>query len=244
MEKQPADLPAPWLPGRESTLVEAYPQTTWRKVLRAVDPKVPPPAMVAGMLQGSAAPGWQAFAWEMLDSPEAARAEFKRMVGWLMRLGNAVSSQRCLVLGGGEDGWCVWQLLHEELTLDMVMQQALERELTSKEAVQILTRAATDFVAAAQDFALRSVELPIRLDTLAHENGATVYAAFLPRTAVPAPRRDPLIELASELRAFNQQNRLGSLNVTEALRELERLSEKRPQIVPTVEVLQSLLIGE
>jgi GTPase SAR1 family protein len=240
----PAAVTAPWLPDRESALIEAYPLTTWRKVLRAGDPKLAPPVEVAGTLQGRAGAGWHARAWGVLDTLDAGRDEFNRLIGWLMRLGNAVSSQRCVVLSGGGGRWYVWQIVHEELTLDLVMQQALEHELTSREAVQILSRAATDFVAAAQEFSHRSVELPIHLDTLAHENGATVYSGFLPQNPVAASRRDPLIELASELRSFNHANRLGSLNVTEALRELEHLSERRPQIVSTVEVLQSLLIGE
>jgi hypothetical protein len=212
----------------------------------------------------------------VLTSLEAGRAEFKRQVAWLMRLGNAVSSQRCVVLAGpaaaplagpaaptlaGPAGaptpaaptaspatapptWCVWQVVREQATLAHQMRQALEIQRPAKETAQIMAFAAGEFVAALQEFGLRAVELPIHFNTLARENGAIVYSAFLPQTAIPASDRDPLTDLASELRAHVRADRLAHLNVPEALRELERLREQRPQIVPTVEVLQSLLIGE
>jgi hypothetical protein len=232
------------MPGREATLMDAWPWAAWRVALQATEPDPEPPASVVGMLQGRLGDGWQARAWGVLGSLEAARFEFKRLVTWLMRLGNAVSSQRCVVLSGGDQGWCVWEIVHQELTLELLLHQTLGRELPTKDAVQILTRAATDFVAASQEFAIGEVELPIHFHTLAHENGATVYSTFLPHAPLAASGRDALAELATELRSFLQTDRLGALNVTEALRELERLGAARPQILPAVEVLQSLLIGE
>jgi hypothetical protein len=183
-------------------------------------------------------------AWGVLEHADAARAEFSRLVTWLMRLGDVVSNRRCVVLSRAARGWCVWQVVRQELTFDLLIRQSLEQDLLSKYAVQVLARVATDFVIASQEFAMRGVELPIHFRTLAHENRSTVYSAFLPPAPVPAANGDVLVELANELRAIIPAELLSSFNVTEALRELEFLREARPQLVPTVEVLQSLLIGE
>jgi signal recognition particle receptor subunit beta len=239
-----AGPPAPWLHGRESTLVDAWPQATWQEALRAAGTNAEAPRTVGETLQARIGAGWQARAWGVLDSLEAARAEFRRMVSWLMRLGDVVSSFRCVVLAGAGRSWCAWQVVRQELTFDLLLRQSLDQDLLSKDAVQVLARVATDYIATAQDFALRGVELPIHLKTLAHENRATVYSAFLPPAPVPVPERDALADLATELRPIVPPHLLGPLKVTEALRELELMSEGRPQMVPTVELLQSLLIGE
>jgi signal recognition particle receptor subunit beta len=237
--------PVPWLPGHEATLLDAWPLAIWRLAFQAAGPQPQAPSVVAGtMLQGRVGGGWHARAWGTLESPDAGRAEFKRLVSWLMRLGNSVSSRRCLVLAGSDQGCCVWQVVHQELTFDQLIDQTLEEELPAKEAVQIMAGTAVDFVNAAQEFALQGVELPIRFHTLARENGFTVYSAFLPREPLAPSGNDALVELAGELRFFLQAERLGQLDVTEALRELERLSETRPRNSPAIEVLQSLLIGE
>jgi signal recognition particle receptor subunit beta len=240
----PDELPQPWLPGREATLVEAWPVAIWRDVRLAAKPTAEPPAVVGKTLQGRIGGGWQVRAWGVLEHADAARAEFSRLVTWLMRLGDVVSNRRCVVLSRAARGWCVWQVVRQELTFDLLIRQSLEQDLLSKYAVQVLARVATDFVIASQEFAMRGVELPIHFRTLAHENRSTVYSAFLPPAPVPAANGDVLVELANELRAIIPAELLSSFNVTEALRELEFLREARPQLVPTVEVLQSLLIGE
>jgi hypothetical protein len=238
------ELPAPWLHGHESMLVDAWPPAIWQEALRAAGSNAEPPRAVGETLQARIGAGWQARAWGILENPEAARGEFRRLVSWLMRLGDVVSSWRCVVLSGEPSSWCVWQVVRQELTFDLLLRQSLEQDLLSKDAVQVLARVAADYVATAQDFALRGVELPIHLKTLAHENRSTVYSAFLPPAPVPMANRDALADLASELRPIVPPHLLGSLEVTEALRELEQLSEGRPHMVPTVELLQSLLIGE
>jgi len=166
------------------------------------------------------------------------------MTAWLQRLGDVVSSRRCLVLCGSAMGWCVWQVVRQELTFALLVRQCLEQEQLSKYSVQVLARVATDFILASQELGLRNAELPVHFQTLAHENRSTVYSAFLPPAPVTASNSDGLAELASELRSVIPAELLRSANVTEALRELELLRETRPQLVPTIEVLQSLLIGE
>jgi hypothetical protein len=224
----PPTPPAPWLPGCESTLIDAWPSAAWREVLHAVKHKTEAepelPAVIAGTLQGRIGARWLASSWGVLAGLEAGRAEFKRLVAWLMRLGDAVSSQRCVVLGGSAgQGWCVWQVVRQELTFDLMIEQSLNQDLPSDEAVQLLAGVVTSCAMAAEEFALRAVDLPIHLDTLAHEEGATVYSTFLPRSPVPELGRDALAGLASELRSSIPPDRLGSFDVTAALRALDEI---------------------
>ncbi|HEV7671889.1 MAG TPA: ADP-ribosylation factor-like protein [Thermoanaerobaculia bacterium] len=243
-QKPTTTLPAPWLAGGETGLLKAWPRGIWDAVRLAVDLHLDPPKGTSGTLQGRIGGGWHARSSGIFGSLDEGRVEYQRQVDWLMRLGDVVSGQRCIVLSGGVEGWRAWQLVRELPTLGMLLQQGLEPGLPSRKAVQILTRISAEFVSTCRAFTTRDVELPLLLRTLAQENGKTVYSAFLPNAPVPSKDRDALAHLESELRPLAKAHLLGALNIPETLLELEQLSVRSPSVLPIVELLQSLLIGE
>jgi signal recognition particle receptor subunit beta len=243
--RRPQGPPAPWIAGEAGTLQEVWPPPVWDEIVRGTLGNQEEPAHRSGEAwQGRVGTMWHARAARVLSASETARTEFRRMVAWLMQLGDMVSTSRCIVLAGNSEGWCVWQVVRHEVTLDLLIRRVLEEKVLSKNVVHVLAQVATDYVAAAQDFALRGAGLPVRLKTLAHAGKSTVYSAFLPMAPMPTPERDALANLAHELRAIVPPAFVGAAIVTEALRELERLREERPQMKSTFEVLQHVLIGE
>jgi len=238
-------LPVPWIRGRESTLLEAWPAGAWRDTFSTADPAVPPPAPNGDVLQGALGAGRLARASRLYTSPDEARAEYRRLVQWLNVLDGAASSPRCLVLSGAPSaGWCAWQLLQRFPTLDLLVVRAFDKGLSSKDSAQYLAYAANSYVVAAGEFSRREPRLPVHLRTLARQERRTVYADFLPLGA-PGAADDPvLLRLESELRTLVTPERLAGLNVPEVLRELEALAASKPNVTEIVELLQSLLIGE
>ncbi|HXU31612.1 MAG TPA: ADP-ribosylation factor-like protein [Thermoanaerobaculia bacterium] len=241
---EPTVLPAPWLPGGEAGVLEAWPMGIWDAIRLSVDPSLDPPKANLEVLQGRIGGGWHARSGGVSKSLEEGRAQSRRLVDWLSRLDDAVSVQRCIVLSAVAEGWRVWQLVRELPTLGMLLQQGLEPGLPSRKAVQILARISTEFVSTCRDFASRNVELPLLLRTLAKEHGKTVYSGFLPNSPVRLRNGDALVQLESELRPLAKAHQLSALNIPETLIELEQLSAKSPTVLPIVELLQSLLIGE
>ncbi|MEP7012143.1 MAG: GTPase domain-containing protein [Acidobacteriota bacterium] len=240
----PTARPAPWLRGGEAGVLAAWPAGIWEAIRLSVDPSLDPPKANLEVLQGRIGGGWHARSGGLCKSLEEGRAQSQRLVDWLTRLGDAVSVQRCIVLSVVAEGWRVWQLGRELPTLGMLLQQGLEPGLPSRKAVQILSQISSDFVSTYRDFADRKVELPLLLRTLAKEHGKTVYSGFLPNSPVPLREADPLAQLESELLLLAKAHRLGALDIPETLTELELLSARSPAVLPIVELLQSLLIGE
>jgi len=238
-------LPVPWIRGRESTLVEAWPAGAWRDTFSAADPAVPPPAPNGDVLQGALGAGRLARATRLYAGQDEARGEYQRLMQWLTVLDGAASSPRCLVLSGTPTaGWCAWQLLQRFPTLDLLVVRAFDKGLTSKDAAQYLAYAANSYVNAWGEFARREPRLPVSLRTLARQERRTVYADFLPHPAPAAPHEPVLARLETELRALVTPERRGTVNVPEVLHELDALAASKPHVTEIVELLQSLLIGE
>src|SRR6185295_11917308 len=221
---EPTVLPAPWLPGGEAGVLEAWPMGIWDAIRLSVDPSLDPPKANLEVLQGRIGGGWHARSGGVSKSLEEGRAQSRRLVDWLSRLDDAVSVQRCIVLSAVAEGWRVWQLVRELPTLGMLLQQGLEPGLPSRKAVQILARISTEFVSTCRDFASRNVELPLLLRTLAKEHGKTVYSGFLPNSPVRLRNGDALVQLESELRPLAKAHQLSALNIPETLIDLEQLS--------------------